>query len=157
MRQGRRSTATAIAIGGVAARADAARGVWMHRHGRAVRFAAPICYTFAMPLLTSNEQLAGGKGTRVRVTQQMPMTDRVWTETIEGVIMRFRQAKTGSWYAHAKDDQLWLDRLELRMDDGEINVLNLDQYTVIEPVHTSDASGSSAASSDGPNAESPAA
>ena len=29
-------------------------------------------------------------------------------------------------------DQLWLDRLELRRDDGELVILNLDQYSVIE-------------------------
>lgn len=73
-------------------------------------------------------------GTRVRVTQQMPQRDRSWTSSVEGVIRRYRQAKTGSWFAHAKDDQLWLDRLELELDDGEITILNLDQYTVIEPV-----------------------
>ena len=50
------------------------------------------------------------------------------------MVTRYRQAKTGSWFAHAKDDQLWLDRLELRLDDGEITVLNLDQYSVIEEV-----------------------
>ena len=72
-------------------------------------------------------------GARVRVTQQLPHRDRSWTNTVEGVITRYQQAKTGSWFAHAKDDQLWLDRLELRLDDGELVVLNLDQYTVIEP------------------------
>ena len=71
-------------------------------------------------------------GTRVRVTQQMPHRDRSWTSEVEGVVTRYRQAKTGSWFAHARDDQLWLDRLELRLDDGEITILNLDQYTVIE-------------------------
>ncbi len=95
-----------------------------------------------MPLLTFTYQ----PGTRVRVTQQMPMNDRVWTNTVEGVITRYRQAKTGSWFAHAKDDQLWLDRLEMRMDDGEINILNLDQYTVIEPI---DEAGSAAAAAPG--------
>ena len=71
-------------------------------------------------------------GTRVRVTQQIPQRDRPFTNTIEGVVQRARQAKTGSWFAHARDDQLWLDRLELRLDDGELSVLNLDQYSVIE-------------------------
>ncbi len=71
-------------------------------------------------------------GTRVRVTQQLPLRDGTWTNSVEGVITRFQQAKTGSWYAHAKDDQLWLDRLELRLDDGELVILNLDQYSVIE-------------------------
>lgn len=73
-------------------------------------------------------------GRRVRVVQQMPNTETAWTNEIEGEIVRFRQARTGSWFAHAKDDQLWLDRLELRKDDGEITILNLDQYTVITPV-----------------------
>ena len=73
-------------------------------------------------------------GTRVRVTEQLPHRDRAFTNVVEGVITRFRQARTGSWFAHAKDDKLWLDRLELRLDDGELVVLNLDQYTVIERV-----------------------
>ncbi|MHC5001759.1 MAG: hypothetical protein ACYTJ0_01410 [Planctomycetota bacterium] len=83
-----------------------------------------------MALLTNQCQ----PGRRVRVTQQMPHRDQTWCNEVEGVVTRFQQSKTGSWYAHAKDDQLWLDRLELRLDDGEIVILNLDQYTVIEPV-----------------------
>lgn len=64
----------------------------------------------------------------------MPQATQVWTEATEGVITRYRQAMTGSWYAHSKDDRLWLDRLELRLDDGEFTVLNLDQYSVIDLV-----------------------
>jgi hypothetical protein len=72
-------------------------------------------------------------GMRVRVMQQIPHTiDKAWTNTVEGVVTRFRQAKTGSWYAHARHDRLWLDRLELRKDDGEFVTLVLDQYSVIE-------------------------
>jgi hypothetical protein len=74
-------------------------------------------------------------GTRVRVTQQLPRRKDPCTNSVEGVITRFQQAKTGSWYAHAKDDQLWLDRLELQLDDGERVILNLDQYSVIEESH----------------------
>lgn len=73
-------------------------------------------------------------GTRVRVLQQMPQAKQTWSQSTEGVITRYRQAKTGSWFAHSKDDRLWLDRLELRLDDGEITVLNLDRYSVIEVV-----------------------
>ena len=70
----------------------------------------------------------------MRVTQQMPVRGAAWTNSVEGVITRYQQAKTGSWFAHAKDDQLWLDRLEVELDDGEITILNLDQYTLIEQV-----------------------
>lgn len=78
-----------------------------------------------------SDQCAPGR--RVRVTQQIPhTTEDAWTNSVEGVITRFRQAKTGSWYASARDDTLWLDRLELRKDDGELVTLVLDQYSVIE-------------------------
>ncbi len=73
-------------------------------------------------------------GTRVRVTQQLPQTHTVWTTAIEGVVCRFRQAQTGSWFAHAKSDKLWLDRLEIKKDDGELVTLNLDRYSRIDCV-----------------------
>ncbi|UCD74704.1 MAG: hypothetical protein JSV91_13060 [Phycisphaerales bacterium] len=73
-------------------------------------------------------------GKRVRVTQQLPHRDKTWSSAVEGVITRYQQARTGSWFAHSKDDKLWLDRLEIRRDDGEIVILNLDQFSVIEPL-----------------------
>jgi hypothetical protein len=71
-------------------------------------------------------------GMRVRVTQQIPFGKAGTSITVEGTIVRFGQQKTGSWFAHGKDDKLWLDRLEMKKDDGEIVVVNLDQYSVVE-------------------------
>lgn len=71
-------------------------------------------------------------GQRVVVTQQIPQRDEVWTSQTAGAVVRYEQRKTGSWFAHAKDDKLWLDRLTLRKDDGEIVVFNLDPYTHVE-------------------------
>lgn len=71
-------------------------------------------------------------GMRVRVTQQMPRLTGALAATVEGTILRAFQGKTGSWYAHAKDDRLWLDRLELLKDDGEVVVLNLDRYSRVD-------------------------
>ena len=48
--------------------------------------------------------------------------------------MRYEQKQTGSWFAHSKDDKLWLDRLVLRKEDGEITSLNLDDYTRVEVI-----------------------
>lgn len=72
-------------------------------------------------------------GQRVRVIQQVPRLSGSFVTTVEGTVVKFEQQKTGSWYAHAKDDKLWLDRLELRKDDGETVVLNLDRNTRVEP------------------------
>jgi len=71
-------------------------------------------------------------GQRVSVTQQIPNQRGGMTIKVEGEVVRAEQKKTGSWYAHAKDDKLWLDRLVIRKTDGEIITLVLDQYTHIE-------------------------
>lgn len=71
-------------------------------------------------------------GMRVRVTQQIVFGKHTMTTTTEGTIRRFGKQKTGSWFAHAKDDKLWLDRVELERADGELIVCNLDDYSAIE-------------------------
>ena len=71
-------------------------------------------------------------GTRVKVTQQIPARDRAWSSAVAGTVVSFQQKPTGSWYAHAKDDRLWLDRLQLRKADGELTTLNLDGFSRIE-------------------------
>ena len=76
-------------------------------------------------------------GTLVRVTQQFPQTHDVWSTSVEGRVVQFRQAETGAWYTHAKNDRLWLDRLELEREDGERVVLNLDHYSHIEDLSDS--------------------
>ncbi len=74
-------------------------------------------------------------GQRVRVTQQVPHLgngDPTFASSVEGVVVGFEQQKTGSWYAHSKDKKLWLDRLVIKKDDGEIVYCNLDQYSHVE-------------------------
>lgn len=71
-------------------------------------------------------------GQTVTVTQQIPQRDEVWTTRVTGQVIRFEQKKTGSWFAHAKNDKLWLDRLVLRKPDGEIVICNLDPYTHVD-------------------------
>ncbi len=73
-------------------------------------------------------------GHRVTVVQQVQ--HKGWTNRLTGTVRGFEQRKTGSWFAHAKDDRLWLDRLVLELDDGEIVTVNLDQYSRVEPADT---------------------
>ncbi|MDX2147149.1 MAG: hypothetical protein SFZ23_06465 [Planctomycetota bacterium] len=77
-------------------------------------------------------------GTRVRIIQQVPHlgngSPTFATRPVEGVVVRFYQATTGSWFAHSKSGKLWLDRVEVQKDDGERVVCNLDQYSRVEEV-----------------------
>jgi hypothetical protein len=71
-------------------------------------------------------------GTRVKVTQQIAGRYYAWPTEVSGTIVSYQQRPTGSWFAHSKDDKLWLDRLTLRKEDGEITTLNLDEYSNVE-------------------------
>ncbi len=75
-------------------------------------------------------------GQRIRLTRQIPRGSGALVNIVEGVVVRVGQQKTGSWYAHSLDKKLWLDRVELRKDDGELVVCNLDHLCVIEHVET---------------------
>ena len=82
-------------------------------------------------------------GQRVRVTQQVAREGAALVSEVVGTVLRRGQSKTGSWFAHAKDDRLWLDRLEIRKDDGELCVCNIDAYTRVDVLIDVDASGAS--------------
>ena len=69
---------------------------------------------------------------RVKVTQQIAARHYALTSEVRGTVVEYQQKRTGSWYAHSKDDKLWLDRLALRKDDGELTTLNLDSSSRIE-------------------------
>jgi len=71
-------------------------------------------------------------GAKVKVTQQIAARDYTWTSETAGTIVSYDQQPTGSWFAHSKDDRLWLDRLTLRKPDGEIITLNLDDYSDVK-------------------------
>jgi hypothetical protein len=71
-------------------------------------------------------------GTRVRVTQQIAARHYAWPTEVRGTVVAFEQRQTGSWFAHGKDEKLWLDRLTIRKPDGEVTTLNLDEYTRID-------------------------
>ena len=61
-------------------------------------------------------------GQKVVVIQQIAQRDRVWTNKLEGEVVRYEQQKTGSWFARSRHDKLWLDRLVIKKADGEIGL-----------------------------------
>ena len=73
-------------------------------------------------------------GTPVVVTQTVTTLDRqrepTELQTI-GTVEDWEELPTGSWYAHGKNDRLWLQRLKLRKVDGEISLLVIDDLTSI--------------------------
>ncbi len=70
-------------------------------------------------------------GQMVRVSQTIHTREGDWTSRFEGKVVQFAPRPTGSWYAHGKDDKLWLRRLRLEKEDGEVVEVNLDQDSVV--------------------------
>jgi len=96
-----------------------------------------LTFTPITPNLAGMEESLGTKlvpGAQVKVTQQIAARDRTWTSEVIGVVVSYDQKQTGSWFAHARGDRLWLDRLTLRKADGEITTLILDEFSHIDIV-----------------------
>ncbi len=82
-----------------------------------------------------NEQqktLCYGPGARVEVTQQIAQRAHVYPISIIGTVLHQERQASGSWFARNNCDRLWLDRLIIQKDDGEIVVLNLDEFSSIK-------------------------
>jgi hypothetical protein len=85
-------------------------------------------------------------GARVRITQMIDRRGEDWVTEVEGTVRKVEPRRTGSWYAHAKNDKYWLMRVELVKDDGEVSWLTVDQHT---QVHEEPGGGSRAGSAEG--------
>jgi hypothetical protein len=70
-------------------------------------------------------------GTPVAVRQIVQRRGAAWQSEITGVIESWEERPTGSWYAHGKNDKLWLQRLTLRKMDGEITTVVIDDKTYL--------------------------
>ena len=73
-------------------------------------------------------------GTVVKVTQQIARHLDALTMEVTGKVLRQERQPSGSWFARNKRDKVWLDRLVIEKEEGEISILNLDEYTVVEVV-----------------------
>jgi hypothetical protein len=73
-------------------------------------------------------------GANVKVVQQFGhrIPGKSWPSEVRGTVLEYVQRPTGSWFAHSKEDKLWLDRLKIRKPDGELLTLILDEYSHVE-------------------------
>jgi len=69
---------------------------------------------------------------RVEVTQTVERREGAWETTVCGTVVKVEEQPTGSWFANGADGKLWLGRLELRKDDGELTSLILDRRSRIK-------------------------
>lgn len=70
-------------------------------------------------------------GTPVCVRQTVRRRDQSYQAEVIGIVEAWEDLPTGSWYAHGRNDKLWLKRLRLRKADGEFTLLVIDDSTEI--------------------------
>ena len=71
-------------------------------------------------------------GQRIRIRQKIDRREGEWRAEVEGEVLEILEEPTGSWFAHAKDDRLWLRRIRLRKPNGEITTITLDQHSEVD-------------------------
>jgi hypothetical protein len=71
-------------------------------------------------------------GQRIRVFQEIERREGNWTHETVGTVLAIDAEETGSWHARGKTDKLWLTRIRLRKDSGEITTIVSDQRTRLE-------------------------
>lgn len=70
----------------------------------------------------------------VEVTQTVQTREGPWQTRVRGKVLSCVDKPTGSWFAHGKNDRLWLRRLRLQKDDGEIVEIVLDETSDLKVI-----------------------
>ena len=71
-------------------------------------------------------------GRRVRITQTIHRRGGDWHTCVTGEVLSHQLEKSGSWFAHGRKGKLWLQRLRLRKNDGELTTITLDEHSQVE-------------------------
>ena len=97
-----------------------------------------VAVTMVAPFLWMVSTALKPRG-QVQRPNWVPTRDYMLVDGVEGEVVRCFTKRTGSWHAHGRDGRLWLERLQIRKDDGELTMLNLDAESAIMVLRSSEA------------------
>lgn len=70
-------------------------------------------------------------GQKIEVERTIHTRGGDWKTSVQGEIVYIAPRPTGSWFAHGKNDKLWLTRVRLKKSDGEFVELVLERDTKV--------------------------
>ncbi|AGA29686.1 hypothetical protein [Singulisphaera acidiphila] len=73
-------------------------------------------------------------GTRLRVTQRVRVGHREWTTEVEGLVELDGLRPVGGIEMGGKASYCHQPTIRLRRDDGEVIVVAVDEYSVVQPL-----------------------
>jgi hypothetical protein len=70
-------------------------------------------------------------GDRVRVVHEVKIGSKRWKTTTEGVVERVERRRQGLHFRRNVDDKVFSDLMVLRLDDGQLTTVTVDEFTAI--------------------------
>jgi len=75
-------------------------------------------------------------GDRVEVTHGVKVGMRQWTSQTCGVVERIERRRHGLHFTRNSDDKVYSDLIVLRLDDGSLTTITVDEYTQLKKLAT---------------------
>ena len=75
-------------------------------------------------------------GDRVEVIHEVKVGFRRWKATTVGTVVRKERRRRGEHFRRNDDDQVYVDALVLRHDDGELTSVTLDEFSELKIVNS---------------------
>jgi len=73
-------------------------------------------------------------GDKVHVDHTIKVGLASWNKSTTGTVVRTERLRNGLHYKRASDDKVYTDHLTLRLEDGELTSVTMDEYTVLKRV-----------------------
>jgi hypothetical protein len=89
-----------------------------------------------MPISPSAPHLAFDElraGDRIEVEHLVTVGMSHWTTTTQGTVVRTERRRHGLHFRRNVDDKVYSDVILLRLPDGELTTVTMDEYTVVRP------------------------
>ncbi len=68
-------------------------------------------------------------GDRVEITHEVKVGLQIWTTTTTGTVDRIERRRHGLHFRRQSDDKVFSDMVVLKLDDGSITSLTIDEFT----------------------------
>lgn len=89
-----------------------------------------------MPISQPESSLAFDElspGDRVEVEHLVSVGTRSWTTRTAGTVVRTERCRRGLHFRRSADDKVFTNVILLRLPDGELTSVTMDEFTVIRP------------------------
>ena len=71
-------------------------------------------------------------GDRVEIRHLVKVGQRVWTNTVSGEVVSCERRRHGLHYRRNADDKVYSDMIVLKLKDGSLTTITMDEYTELK-------------------------